>query len=185
MTRPAADGPSTARRIAMAILRPVGLTLAFLVLLSEDLVRLAITPVLELGRHLAILRRMEEAIARLPPYGALAFLAIPVVVLEPVQWIGLYWMASGAFWAGLVLHFAAKILAMAVIVRLHDVALPKLLAIRWYARLYHWILDMRDWLYGAVLAVPGVALALAATRGFIESSRRTVRALYERYWPSR
>lgn len=169
----------------MAILRPIGLTLAFLVLLSEDLARLAITPILDLGRHLAILRRMEEAIARLPPYGALAFLAVPVIVLEPVQWIGLYWMASGAFLAGLVLHFAAKILAMAVIVRLHEVALPKLLAIRWYARLYHWILDMRDWLYCAVLAIPGVALALAASRSFIETCRRALRELYERYRPSR
>ena len=169
----------------MAVLRPIGLTLAFLILLSEDLARLVITPVLELGRHLAILRRMEEAIARLPPYGALAFLAIPVIVLEPVQWIGLYWMASGAFLAGLILHFAAKILAMAVIVRLHEVALPKLLAIRWYARLYHWILDTRDWLYGLVLAVPGVALALTVSRAFIDSCRRTVRELYARYWPSR
>lgn len=177
--------PPAFRRIALAILRPFGLAFVFLVLLSEDLARLAISPFLALAQRLALWRRTEELIARMPPYGALAILAVPVIVLEPFQWIGLYWMASGAFVAGFVLHFAAKLLAMAVIVRLHDVALPKLLAIGWYARLYHAVLDLRARLYGAVLAVPGVARALAASRAVLDASRVAVRELVRRYWPAR
>lgn len=164
-----------------AILRGLGFAVALFVVATEDLARLAISPVLAAIRVLEPWRRLEALVAALPPYGALAVLAVPELLFEPVKLLGLYWVAQGSILAGTAVFSLAKLVGMAIILRLHDIALPKLLSIGWYARLYRWVLDLRAWLYASVLAVPGVAAAIEAVHAFGEAARDAIVAIHRRY----
>jgi hypothetical protein len=163
---------------AMAVLRGLGFAIALFVVATEDLARLAISPVLAAIRVLEPWRRLEAFVAALPPYGALAVLAVPELIFEPVKLLALVWIAEGSIVAGTILLAAAKLLGMAIILRLHDIALPKLLSIGWYARIYHWVLDLRARLYATVLAVPGVAGAIETASALARRAREAGLAAY-------
>lgn len=157
-------------RVARAIL-----SLPVLVyFLFADLVRWAISPVLAFLAALRFWQRVESAIGAMPPYAALAVLAVPVVLLEPPKLLALWWIATGHLVAGIALLLAAKILGLTVILRLHAIAEPKLLSIAWYAKLHRFVLALRRRLYDPLLNLPWV---LGARAWAAEATQRARAAL--------
>lgn len=148
------------RRLARALFA-IPVVLYFLL---ADLVMWAIAPALDLLAKLAFWHRVELAIAALPAYGALIVLAVPIVLLEPVKTVALWWMATGRFWIGLGVLLVAKIFEFVVILRLHAIATPKLLSIGWYAKLHHAVLALRERLYAALMTLPGALAGLRFAR---------------------
>jgi len=176
---PAGFLAGTLRRAAAAALRAAGYALAFLWVVSEDLARLAIEPVLAVLARVAFWHRVEAAIAALPPWGALLVLAVPyAAVVQPAEIVGLVWLAEGRFAAGLALLAGSKILGMALVLRLHAVAFDKLMTIGWYGRLYRWAMALRARLYALVLDVPGVRVALDAIRAASSRLRAAAAAAF-------
>lgn len=155
------------------ILRGPGFLLGLLYFATEDLARFLVAPVLAGLAKLRVWRRAESLVAALPPYGALCVLAVPMLVLEPVKLAALWWIASGRLLAGIAVLAAAKIVGMAVILRLHAIAEPKLLSIGWYRLIHDRVLGWRRRVYLSVMARGGLRRALRRAR----ASLRDLRAL--------
>jgi hypothetical protein len=97
----------------------------------EPLARL----VAQLGR-LPFFAWLERVIARLPPYGALAVFAVPVLTLFPVKLLALYWLAAGHKMLGFGVIVAAKIVGTAIVARLYQLTQTQLMRLAWFAALH-------------------------------------------------
>jgi hypothetical protein len=159
------------------LLRGLGLGLGLVYFASEDLARVLVAPILAGLARLRLWQRVERLIAALPPYGALCVLAVPMIVLEPVKLLALWWIASGSLVAGAALLVAAKIAGMAVILRLHALAEPKLMSIAWYKRIYDWVLALRRRIYLSVMSRGPVRHALRRIRTILRALRARAAAI--------
>jgi hypothetical protein len=157
--------PSSPWRHALALPLTAGL-------LAYDALDAVLGPVVRPAlRALAatrIVQRLEAAIARLPPYGVLALLAIPFVLIEPLKLFSLYWFAAGHPVEGAALLVAAHLLSIVTSERILRVGLPQLMTIGWFARLYRPVVALRDRALAFIRASGPwracVALAQAARR---------------------
>lgn len=168
------------RKSAAAALRGIGFALALVWVVSEDLARLAVEPLVSALARVAFWRRLEAMLAALPPWGCLLALAIPWgAIVQPAEIVGLVWMAEGSFAAGALLLAVSKILGMALLLRMHAIAYDKLMTIGWYATVFRWAMALRERIYDAVLAVPGVRDALAAVRDVVGRLRAAAAPLID------
>jgi hypothetical protein len=96
--------------------------------------------------------RLELLIAGLPPYGALAALAVPTSVLFPLKFVALYLLAQGYAASGGALFVGAKIASTALIARIFLLTKPSLMRIGWFARAYDWIVPWQEAMFAAIRA---------------------------------
>jgi hypothetical protein len=109
--------------------------LALLILLEEW----GWQPLAELMGRLARWRpwaRAETAIARLPPYAALAVFVLPSTLLLPLKFLALFLIARGYLLLAGLLFAAAKVGATALVARLFLLTQPALMQIGWFAWAY-------------------------------------------------
>ncbi len=107
--------------------------------------------------------RIAAAIGRLPPYPTLLVFLIPVALLLPLKFLGLWMLAKGS-WLGAIGTLAfAKVLGMGVTAFIFDVTRPKLLQLPWF-----------NWLYAHVLTW------LARAHALIDPIKDEVRAWWRR-----
>jgi hypothetical protein len=120
-------------RLARLVLQwTVQIVLALLILLEEW----GWQPLAELVGRLARWRpwaRAEIAIARLPPYAALAVFVLPSALLLPLKFLALFLIAKGQLVPAGLLFAAAKVGATALVARLFMLTKPALLQIGWFA----------------------------------------------------
>jgi len=95
-----------------------------------------------LGR-LPVLRRLEQAIVALPPFGALVTFALPAIALAPIKLLALYWMAGGHPTLGIGTIVAAKVAGTALVARLYQLTRAALVTIAWFAWCEARLLDLR------------------------------------------
>lgn len=134
------------RRIAVFPLMAV----AVAIVLVDDGFRAVVGPSVRGLAKLGFVRRLEAAIARLPPYGILTLFLVPLAVIEPLKLYGLYLFGAGRFLSGLLVFCIAKVVGLGLAERLFAVGRAKLLSIGWFAWCHGWILWIRnrvhDWL---------------------------------------
>ena len=95
---------------------------------------------------------LERWIARLPPYGALAVFAAPVVTLLPLKFVALWLLANGMYWTATALFIGAKLLSTALIARIFLLTKPALMQIGWFASAYNWFVPWKDALFETIRA---------------------------------
>lgn len=110
-------------------------------LVEEVLWRLSAVYAL-LGR-LPVFRQLEQSIAGLPPYGALAVFVVPSVVLAPVKFLALYLLAGGHPALGATTIIGAKIAGTALVARIYALTRPALVQLKWFAWLEAMVLGAR------------------------------------------
>jgi len=144
-----------ARALWSAVRGPIILVLQFaaaLILLFEEW---GWRPLVELlGRlsRFAPWARLERFIAGLPPYGALAVLALPTSLLFPLKFVAIYLLAQGhAFSAG-ALFVAAKIASTALIARIFILTKPALMRIGWFQWAHDWLMPWKEHLFAIIRA---------------------------------
>jgi hypothetical protein len=93
---------------------------------------------------------MELFIAGLPPYGALAALALPTSLLFPLKFLSLYLLANGQFFLAGALFVFAKIASTALIARIFLLTKPALMRIGWFARAHDWLVPWKDAIFAAI-----------------------------------
>ena len=93
------------------------------------------------GRNSTSDRRLIE---RLPPYGALPFFLIPVIVIEPLKFFAIEQIAHGRLFTGLLAFVALKFVGVGLIAFIFDLTRDKLLAIGWFKNFYLWMVKWRD-----------------------------------------
>ncbi len=94
---------------------------------------------------------IERAIARLPPYAALAVFFVPTLLLLPVKLTALWLIGQGKAALGLAVIVGAKLAGTALVARLFHLTQPALMKLAWFARLYKgwtmwkdaWVLRIR------------------------------------------
>ncbi|NVO12865.1 MAG: hypothetical protein HXX10_02400 [Rhodoplanes sp.] len=98
----------------------------------------------------ALRAKLAAAIAALPPYPTLLVFLVPVVLLLPLKFLGL-WMFSHGHWVGgvAVLGFA-KVMGVGVSAFIFDLTRPKLLQLSWFRRLYDLVMRGLAWAHGLV-----------------------------------
>jgi hypothetical protein len=98
----------------------------------------------------AIKASLRRGIARLSPALTLVVFLIPVVLLLPFKIAGLWMLAHGWWFGGLMVLVAAKLVGVGVAAFVFDVTRPKLLQMDWFRRLYELVLRVRDWAHALV-----------------------------------
>ena len=95
--------------------------------------------------------RVKIAVARwienLPPYVALIVFIVPLLVVLPVKFLEVYFIATGNWIGAVVTLVLAKLLGLGVTAFVFDATRGKLLQIPWFQRLYDWVIWARDWAF--------------------------------------
>jgi hypothetical protein len=86
--------------------------------------------------RLPVVRHLEAAIARLPPWAALVVLLLPLLVFVPAKFAAVWLIGSGRPGRGVAALIAAKVIGTAVIARIFALTRPALLTLRWFAALH-------------------------------------------------
>lgn len=135
------------------LLRPLWILLALIFLFEAWLWSHLAPAVRWLVEHIAW-RKLRERIAtlieRLPPYPTLLVFLIPVILLLPIKFVGL-WMLARGYWLGAMATLgAAKVVSMGVTAFIFDLTRPKLLQLPWFSRLYERVLTWLAWAHALI-----------------------------------
>jgi hypothetical protein len=129
-------------------LRPVWVVLALLFLLEawlwdhlEPIVARAVN-VIPWGRVKTWLKGMIED---LPPWAALGVFIIPFIVLLPLKFLEVFFLAKRQWLAAGLVLVLAKLLGLGVTAFVFDATRGKLLQMAWFARMFGWFMWARDW----------------------------------------
>ena len=108
----------------------------------------------------AMKARLRALIDRLPPAATLVVFIVPVLLLLPLKFLGLWMLAHGSWLGALGVLAFAKMLSVGVTAFIFDVTQPKLMQMPWFR-----------WLYDRVMA------GLAWAHGLIDPIKRRLRTL--------
>lgn len=125
---------------------------AALILLFEEWGWRPLVDALAYLSRFRLVARLELMIAGLPPYGALAALALPTSILFPLKFLALYLIAQGQLFAASLLFVGAKIASTALIARLFLLTKPALMQIGWFATIYNLVMPWKDALFTRIRA---------------------------------
>ncbi len=84
--------------------------------------------------------KLAAAIERLPPYPTLLVFLVPVLLLLPVKFIGLWLLARGSWLGAMATLALAKVVSMGLTAFIFEVTRPKLLELPWFRRFYERVL---------------------------------------------
>jgi hypothetical protein len=86
---------------------------------------------------------LAERVDTLSPAMTLIVFVVPVIPLFPLKLFGL-WLLANEYWVSAILTIVfAKFLGVGVAAFVFDVTRSKLLQMRWFERLYDWVMAMR------------------------------------------
>ncbi len=98
----------------------------------------------------AIKARIAVWIEALPPTATLFVFAVPILLLLPLKFLGL-WMLAHGLWLGAIAVLAfAKVVSLGVTAFIFDLTRPKLLQLAWFRWLYEHVLVWLAWAHGLV-----------------------------------
>jgi hypothetical protein len=80
-------------------------------------------------------RWLEKKTAQLPPYAALLCFGVPLLVLFPFKFFGLYLMAHGQKLAGVAVFIVAKVLGTGAAAWVYSLTEPALSKLAWFVAL--------------------------------------------------
>jgi hypothetical protein len=95
------------------------------------------------GKPKALSSRMRRAIENLSPYQSLALLAVPACIVELMKLAAVAITGEGHWFTGTVVIIAAYGASLLLVERLFVAVKPKLLKLRWFARLWSRVLVIR------------------------------------------
>ncbi len=89
------------------------------------------------------LQPIRRSIEKLGPYQSLALLAVPACFVEPLKLIAAFVAGEGHWITGTVMVSFAYAASLLVVERLFGTVKPKLLQLRWFAKLWSWFVVYR------------------------------------------
>lgn len=94
--------------------------------------------------------RLTAAIERLPPTATLLVFLVPVIMLLPLKFLGLWLLAHGSWLGAMATLVLAKVVSMGVTAFIFEATRPKLLQLSWFRWLYEHVMVWLDWAHGLV-----------------------------------
>jgi hypothetical protein len=129
-------------------LRPLWIALALLFLLEAwlwDHLEPIVARVFGLfpwGRLKVWLARLID---RMPPWAVLFIFVIPFVVMAPLKFLEVYFLATRNWLGAASVIVLIKLLGLGLTAFIYEVTRDKLLAMAWFRRMHDWLLWARDW----------------------------------------
>jgi len=135
------------------LVRALWVTIALLVLLETwlwDHLRPVVAWIVARIPWAAFKARVGSWIEGLPPYPTLLVFLVPVVLLLPLKFVGL-WMLAHGFWLGALGVLAlAKVVSLGVTAFIFELTRPKLLELAWFRWFYQRMIGWLAWAHGLV-----------------------------------
>jgi len=94
--------------------------------------------------------RVAAAIERLPPYATLLVFLVPVLLLLPLKFLGLWMLAHGSWLGAMATLALAKVVSMGITAFVFELTRPKLLQLPWFRWLYEHVMVGIAWAHGLV-----------------------------------
>src|SRR5262245_24194282 len=94
--------------------------------------------------------KLAAGIARLPPHPTLLVFLVPILLLLPVKFIGLWLLARGSWLGAMATLALAKVVSMALTAFIFEVTRPKLLDLPWFRWFYEHVLVWLAWAHGLI-----------------------------------
>jgi hypothetical protein len=129
-------------------LRPLWIVLALLFLLEAwlwDHLQSVLSRAVSLLPWDKFKAKLAHLISDLPPWATLIVFVIPLIVLLPLKFLEVYFLANRQWLAAVVVLIVAKLLGLGVTAFIFDVTRDKLLQMAWFSRMYDWFMRLRDW----------------------------------------
>ncbi len=129
------------------LIRPLWIVLALLFLLEAWLwdhlepIVAGVVGLVPWGRLKGWIKRTIE---HLPPWAALGVFMVPFLVLLPLKFLEVYFIATRNWLAAGAVLLLAKLLGLGVTAFVFDATRDKLLQMAWFHRLYDWMMWARD-----------------------------------------
>ncbi|MGA7071173.1 hypothetical protein [Bradyrhizobium sp.] len=92
----------------------------------------------------ALLPRLRRFMEGLGPYQSLVILAVPTSLVEPLKLVALAVAGEGHWITGTIMIVAAYATSLLLVERLFVIVKPKLLTLRWFARLWELFVILRS-----------------------------------------
>jgi hypothetical protein len=129
------------------LLRPLLIFLAILFLIEAWLWD-RLEPIVARAVAAIPLKRMKAAvagfIADVPPWGALAFFLVPMLLLLPLKALEFWLFYRGAWIAGVGALILAKLFFLGITAFVFDITRDKLLQLGWFRALYDYVIWLRE-----------------------------------------
>lgn len=87
---------------------------------------------------------VEVKISAASPYVALFIFALPTLILQPAEIIGVQAIASGHWIVGGLVFVVAKIVGMALFARIFNLTKPALMQFKWFVWVYTTVMGYRN-----------------------------------------
>jgi hypothetical protein len=88
---------------------------------------------------------LSRTLRTLPPWASLAVFVVPFIVLLPLKFLEVYFIAKRAWFAAGLVLVIAKLLGLGLTAFVFDATRDKLLQMGWFARMYDWFIWARQW----------------------------------------
>ena len=88
---------------------------------------------------------LKRTIEDLPPWAALGVFIIPFIVLLPLKFLEVFFLAKRQWLAAGLVLILAKLLGLGITAFVFDATRGKLLQMAWFARMFDWFMWARDW----------------------------------------
>jgi hypothetical protein len=94
--------------------------------------------------------KVVTGIEALPPYATLFVFLVPVLLLLPIKFLGLWLLAHGSWLGAMATLALAKVVSMGVTAFIFEVTRPKLLELPWFRWFYEHMLKWLEWAHGLI-----------------------------------
>ena len=94
--------------------------------------------------------KLAAAIERLPPAATFLVFIVPIVLLLPLKFLGLWLLARGAWLGAFAVLCFAKVVSLGVTAFIFELTRPKLLQLSWFRWLYEHMLTWLGWAHALI-----------------------------------
>ena len=129
-------------------LRPFWVLLALLFLLEAWLwdhlepIVARIVSVIPWGK---LKEKLAQLIERLPPWAVLFVFIIPFIVMLPLKFLEVYFLATRNWLGAIAVIIFVKLVGLGITAFIFEVTRGKLLQMAWFKRMFDWFMWARDW----------------------------------------
>jgi len=129
-------------------LRPFWVLLALLFLLEAWLwdhlepIVARIVSVIPWGK---LKEKLAQLIERLPPWAVLFVFIIPFIVMLPLKFLEVYFLATRNWLGAIAVIIFVKVAGLGITAFIFEVTRGKLLQMAWFKRMFDWFVWARDW----------------------------------------
>jgi len=133
------------RKRLKTIFEPLVVVVAAIYFIVDALALSILKPLLRRIANLGLFAFIARWIASLSPYATLALFLIPLILLEPVKPLSAYLVASGQLKLGIFVLVVGEILKVTTVERIFHIGREKLLTIKAFALVYHFLWEWLNW----------------------------------------